>query len=126
MALAGARLVGMLATAKPEAARAFYQDVLGLRLQSDDQFALVFNANGVTLRIAKVEALAPHPFTSLGWSVADVRGAVGALRDKGVVFERFPGMEQDELGIWIPPGAREGVAWFRDPDGNLLSLSCSS
>lgn len=126
MPLAKARLVGMLATAKPDEARAFYRDVLGLALRHEDRFALSFDANGVTLRIAKVEALAPHPFTALGWNVADVRATAAALAAKGVAFERFAGMEQDELGVWTPPGAAAGVAWFKDPDGNLLSVSASS
>ena len=116
-------IVAMLPTTDPEAARRFYSQVLGLTLTSEDPFALVFDAGGTPLRLQKVAACTPHPFSALGWSVPDVRAAAAALAGKGVRFERFEGMDQDELGIWMPPGAAKGVCWFRDPEGNLLSLS---
>jgi catechol 2,3-dioxygenase-like lactoylglutathione lyase family enzyme len=116
-------LMAFVATARPDAARAFYADVLGLELRSDDQFALVFDANGTTLRVAKVQQLAPAPFTVLGWVVDDIAAAIDALAGSGVRFERFAGMAQDERGIWTVEGGK--VAWFKDPDGNLLSLSQS-
>jgi catechol 2,3-dioxygenase-like lactoylglutathione lyase family enzyme len=113
----------MVATAQPDAAKRFYTQVLGLRLQHDDNFLMVFEAGGSLLHLQKVEAFTPHPFTVLGWSVPDIHAAIGALRAKGVRFERFEGMTQDEDGVWIPPGGQGGVCWFKDPDGNLLSLS---
>jgi catechol 2,3-dioxygenase-like lactoylglutathione lyase family enzyme len=123
-ALAGANLVAFVATTSAEEARAFYGETLGLPLLTDDApFALVFDAGGRQLRVAIVEQLTPQPFTVLGWRVNDLRARVQALVAKGVVFQRFPGMEQDADGIWVPPGASGGVAWFRDPAGNLLSLS---
>jgi predicted enzyme related to lactoylglutathione lyase len=92
---------------------------------SDDQFALVFDANGVMVRVVDVSAVpgfAPAPFTILGWSVADIAKTVKALGKKGAKFERYPGMQQDQSGIWTSPsGAR--VAWFKDPDGNVLSIT---
>jgi catechol 2,3-dioxygenase-like lactoylglutathione lyase family enzyme len=111
-----------VATTDAARARTFYEGVLGLRLVADEPFALVFDLAGVMLRVAKVEQFAPQPFTVLGWRVSDVVAAVSALSRKGVAFERFPGMDQDELGVCaFPDGGR--VAWFKDPDGNLLSLT---
>jgi catechol 2,3-dioxygenase-like lactoylglutathione lyase family enzyme len=110
-------------TCDPERAKTFYRDTLGLSLISEElPFALVFNAGGTRLRVTIVEKLNPAPFTVLGWQVTDITVAVNALRKRGVEFELFPGMRQDELGVWTSPsGAR--IAWFKDPDGNLLSLS---
>jgi catechol 2,3-dioxygenase-like lactoylglutathione lyase family enzyme len=115
-------LVAFVATTDAARARTFYERTLGLELISDEPFALVFNANGTTIRIQKVAELAPHPFTSLGWNVADLDAMVAALQQKSVAFERFPGMDQDALGIWRAPGGAR-IAWFKDPDGNLLSLA---
>lgn len=114
--------IAFLATTQPECAKAFYVETLGLRLLSDDQFSLVFAAAGVSLRIQKVREFQPHPFTALGWSVEDVRRAVTGLSERGVRFERYPFLAQDELGIWAAPGGAS-VAWFKDPDGNVLSLT---
>lgn len=116
-----ARLVAMLPITRPEAALAFYLDTLGLVLVEDTPFALVMASGDTTVRLQKVEAFTPHPFTALGWAVADIRAAVRALAAKGVAFERYAGMQQDELGIWSTPGGF--VCWFKDPEGNLLSLS---
>ncbi len=120
--LTGASLVAFVSTAQAERARAFYADLLGLPLVADEPFALVFDAHGTTLRVAKVPAVAPAPYTVLGWQVADVRAVAGALTARGVLFERFDGMAQDDLGVWTSPGGAQ-VAWFKDPDGNLLSLT---
>ena len=120
--LADRDVTAFLATADAGSARRFYEGVLGLRLIEDTPFALVFAAGGTTLRIQKLAALTPAPHTVLGWSVPDIAAAVRALAERGVRFERFEGMRQDGLGIWLSPsGAR--VAWFKDPDGNLLSLT---
>ena len=113
----------MLATTNPEAAKRFYGDLLGLRLLEEDRFALTYDGADVPLRLSKVSAFTPQPFTALGWRVPDVRAAAKDLAAKGVVFERFEGMDQDEVGVWTPPGGAGGVCWFKDPDGNLLSLS---
>jgi catechol 2,3-dioxygenase-like lactoylglutathione lyase family enzyme len=102
-------------------ARAFYEK-LGLSVISEDNFALVLDANGTMLRLQKVESFTPSPFTTLGWEVSNLRAAVSELQQRGVVFQKYPWMDQDELGIWAAPsGAR--VAWFKDPDGNTLSLA---
>ena len=115
-------LMAFVATHNPDRARAFYRDTLNLELVSEDQFALVFNVAGTMLRITSVQELVPAKYTVLGWQVSDIVGALKSLQKKGVNFERYPGMQQDELGIWnSPSGAR--VAWFKDPDGNTLSIT---
>lgn len=119
--LAAARLTAFAATTQPDRARAFYRETLGLRLISEDDFALLFDANGTDLRIQKVRELQPAGYTALGWQVPDVRATVIGLRDLGVMFERYPYFEQDADGIWDAPGGAR-VAWFKDPDGNLLSV----
>jgi catechol 2,3-dioxygenase-like lactoylglutathione lyase family enzyme len=96
--------------------------VLGLRFVKDDGFALVLDANGIKVRVAKAPQFARAPFTILGWQVADIEKMVTALQGKGVQFERFGFFEQDALGIWTAPSG-DKVAWFKDPDGNVLSVS---
>jgi catechol 2,3-dioxygenase-like lactoylglutathione lyase family enzyme len=103
-------------------ARAFYEGVLGLRFVVDDGFALVFEANGIMVRAAKVKDLNPAPYTILGWKVTKIENVVRALQQKGVHFEVFGFLKQDVLGVWTAPGGSK-VAWFKDPDGNLLSVS---
>ena len=115
-------LVGFVPTTDLGRASAFYGDVLGLEPLGETPIALLFNANGTLLRATLVENLTPAPFTILGWSVAAIEDVVRHLGEQGVAFERFPGIEQDELGIWTTPGG-DRVAWFKDPDGNVLSLT---
>lgn len=115
-------LVAFVATRDAARARAFYQEILGLSLLEHDPFALVFDANGTTIRVQKVERFEPQPFTALGWTVDDIDAVIARLREKNVTCERFPGMDQDARGVWASPsGAR--IAWFKDPDGNVLSLT---
>jgi catechol 2,3-dioxygenase-like lactoylglutathione lyase family enzyme len=107
-----------------DAARAvkFYRDTLGLTLISQDGFAAAFDAHGIMLRVTNVpEPLTPQPFTVLGWKVADIAATVRELAAAGAKFERYM-PTQDELGIWTAPGGAK-VAWFKDPDGNILSLT---
>lgn len=120
--LSAADLMAFVSTAQPDRARAFYRDVLGLALRHEDPFAIVFDANGVVLRVAKTPSLTPAPYTVLGWRVGDVRSVVAALAARGVATERFPGLAQDADGIWTAPDGPR-VAWFKDPDGNLLSVT---
>lgn len=121
--LAAAAMVGFVPTTDLEASIAFYRDVLGLEFVQNDGFAGVFRSNGQVLRVVAVETFEPQAFSVAGWRVADVGAAAAWLRDRGVELLRFPGMEQDELGVWTPPGGTAGVAWFRDPAGNTLSIS---
>jgi catechol 2,3-dioxygenase-like lactoylglutathione lyase family enzyme len=122
--LGGSRLVAFAPTTDPAKARAFYEGVLGLRLASDEQpFALVFDANGVMLRVTTVHELKPQQFTILGWSVGDIEATADRLSAAGVEFQRYKGLNDgDARGIWnSPSGAR--IAWFKDPDGNVLSVT---
>jgi catechol 2,3-dioxygenase-like lactoylglutathione lyase family enzyme len=120
--LSAARVIAFVPSRDLERAKAFYVEKLGLKLVSQDSFALVLNGNGTMVRIAKVGEFQPANFTVLGFGVANIREEVVALRAKGISCERYPGMQQDEAGIWSSPsGAR--VAWFKDPDANVLSLT---
>ena len=103
-------------------AREFYEKVLGLSVISEDNFAVVIDANGTMLRLQKVESFTANVFTVLGWEVSDIRAAVSGLQKRGVTFQKYPWMDQDELGIWSAPSGAQ-VAWFKDPDGNTLSLT---
>ena len=102
--------------------RSFYQETLGLRLVSEDPFACVFDANGIMLRLVSVKQRTPVPYTVLGWEVADAVATAREMTTAGIHFETFPGLEQDEMGIWLAPGGNK-IAWFKDPDGNVLSIS---
>ncbi len=117
------KIVAFATIVDVERAKSFYRDTLGLTLISEEPpFALVFNANGIMIRLGMGKELPKAPGTVLGWQVPDIAVAIRELEEAGVRFERFPGMKQDEIGAWTAPtGAR--VAWFRDPDGNILSLS---
>jgi catechol 2,3-dioxygenase-like lactoylglutathione lyase family enzyme len=120
--LGSSQLVGFVATTDLDRAGRFYEGVLGLAPIYESPIVRVFNANGTKLRVTLVDELVPAPFTVLGWTVNDIEASVRSLQAKVVAFERFPGMEQDELGVWTTPGG-DRVAWFRDPDGNVLSLT---
>ncbi len=115
-------VVTFLTTQNPDAALKFYRDTLGFAFIRDDGFALVFDMNGVMLRIGKAQQFTPAQSTVLGWEVPDVAAAMDALEQKGVVFERYPNLGQDERGVCTFPGG-DKVAWFKDPDGNVLSIS---
>ena len=120
--LGSVNIVAFVPTRDPARARAFYEGVLGLKFIKDDGFAMVLDANGIMIRVAKAGDFTPAPFTILGWQVTGIEKIVAALRDKGVVFELFGFFKQDELGIWTAPTG-DKVAWFKDPDGNMLSVS---
>jgi len=120
--LNSAKLMAFVPIKDSKRSRPFYEGTLGLRFISDDGFALVMDSNGVTVRLAKAGNFTPAAFTVLGWQVAEIEQAVAELEQKGVRFEKFPGLPQDERGIWTAPGGAK-VAWFKDPDGNILSVS---
>jgi len=120
--LNSANIIAFVATLDSANARAFYEGVLGLRFISDDQFAVVYDAHGVELRVQKVSALRPNPHTQLGWTVSSIDQVVRELSSRGAVFEHYPHLKQDSHGVWIAPSGAK-VAWLKDPDGNLLSLT---
>jgi catechol 2,3-dioxygenase-like lactoylglutathione lyase family enzyme len=119
--LGSAKLVAFVSTTDAARSRAFYEGTLGLRFVSDEPYALVFDVNGTMLRVQKVERVTVASGTTLGWQVTDIASEVRALSGRGVTFERYEGMQQDELGIWAQGGGK--VAWFKDPDGHVLSLT---
>ncbi len=116
------KTVVFVPTANPGKAEAFFSKKLGLRLISKDPFALVYALQDSTLRVTPIPKHAPVGHTILGWEVAGIKAEIKALLKRGVAFERFGGFQQDELGIWTAPGGAK-VAWFKDADGNLLSLT---
>jgi len=120
--LSSASIMAFVATRNPNKARAFYQETLKLKLTADEPFALVFDASGTMLRVSKVQELTPAPFTVLGWKVHDIASEISELRYRGVTFELFKGFQQNDLAVWTSPSGAK-VAWFKDPDGNLLSLT---
>jgi catechol 2,3-dioxygenase-like lactoylglutathione lyase family enzyme len=120
--LGSTNIVAFVAITDGEKALAFYEGVLGLRFVKDDGFALVFDANGIMVRAAKMKEVTPLQFTVLGWQVSGIEDVVRELTKKGVHFEIFGFFQQDELGIWTAPTG-DKVAWFKDPDGNMLSVS---
>ena len=114
-------VVAFVAATDLPRAREFYGQKLGLPLVSHDDFACVFDANGTMLRVTAVSEVSRAGYTVLGWRVTDIEGAIRSLSAKGVPFKRYEGMDQDENGTWTTPGG-EKVAWFADPDGNIVSL----
>ena len=121
--LESCKLVGFVGVRDAERAKAFYRDTLGLKLAVDElPFALVFDCEGTALRVTMVREVVAAPYTVLGWAVTDITATASGLAAAGVKFQRYPQIQQDELGIWTAPGGAR-VAWFQDPDGNLLSIS---
>ena len=116
------KIVTFVATSKPDSAKDFYEQTLGLRLVYDDAFAIVFDANGLMLRVQKVQEHTPPNYTVLGWDVGDIQTEIKELVERGVRCERYEWLEQDELGIWTAPSGAK-IAWFKDADGNTLSLT---
>ena len=116
------KIVAFVAVTDYAKARAFYETTLGLKFISQDNFALVMEGDGTRIRMAKVPNHQPVPFTVLGWEVSDIEKKVAELQSSGVAFERYPWLPKDGLPIWAAPGG-DKVAWFKDPDGNVLSLA---
>ena len=120
--LAAGKMAGFLLTKDYEKARAFYEGNLGFEFVSLDQFALVMQAGKSMIRISKVPTFTPLQSTVLGWQVDDMQEIVDWLTKRGVVFEKYPFVQDKERGIWTAPGGSK-IAWFKDPDGNVLSVS---
>jgi catechol 2,3-dioxygenase-like lactoylglutathione lyase family enzyme len=122
--LADYKVMAFVGTTDPERAKKFYRDVLGLKFIEDAWWAVIFEAGGTRIQIEKARAkFTPVPFTALGWSVPDIKAEVARLSKNGVVFERYKELPQDDAGIWTTPDGVAKVAWFKDPDGNTLSLT---
>ena len=122
--LTNSKPVILIPTVKKVEAKQFYETTLGLTFKQDDGFALVFDTGGIMFRLTPVQEFTPHPFSVLGWEVDDISATATDLSSRGVKFEiyDFPWMNQDDQGIWAAPDGTK-VAWFKDPDGNLLSIS---
>ncbi|HEY2641920.1 MAG TPA: VOC family protein [Streptosporangiaceae bacterium] len=120
--LESSHIVAFAAATDLQRARAFYEQVLGLHVAEQDDFACVLDANGTMLRITAVTEFRQAGYAVLGWRVTDIAATVRELAARGVVFLRYDGMDQDSDGVWTTPGG-EKVAWFPDPDGNILSLT---
>ncbi len=120
--LGAQRMMAFIAVRDPKAAKAFYRDRLGLKLVGEEPVALVFDSNETILRAQIVESVAPARGTALGWEVQDIAATIRLLKDAGIEFMSVQGFRQDALGVWT---ANDGtkVAWFRDPDGNVLSVT---
>ena len=120
--LGSSDVIAFAAATDLDRSRAFYEQALGLPLAGQSEFACVFDANGTMLRVTAVPEVSRAGYTVLGWRVADIAAAVRDLAARGVVFIRYDGMDQDGNGVWTTPGG-DRVAWFADPDGNILSLT---
>jgi len=121
-ALESARAIAFVPATDLGRSRHFYEGVLGLEVLDVSDFACVFRLGGATLRVALVGELSPQPFTVLGWEVAAISETIAALTARGVAFLRYQGMDQNPAGVWTTPGGDQ-IAWFRDPEGNVLSLT---
>jgi catechol 2,3-dioxygenase-like lactoylglutathione lyase family enzyme len=115
-------VITFIPTRDADLSRAFYEQKLGLRFVCDDSFAVVMDCMGATLRIVRVGEFTPMPFTILGWEVEDIDTTAEVMTSNGVQFSHFPGLDQDDAGVWTAPNGSR-VAWFKDPDGNILSIS---
>lgn len=120
--LDSAKMIGFLITKDYDAARAFYEGKLGFEFVSVDQYAMVMRIGGHMVRISKLPEFTPQRFTVLGWEVPDVEAAVAWLERQGVITEKYPWVQDKEHGVWTTPNG-DKVAWFKDPDGNVLSVS---
>ena len=120
--LSKTRIKAFVSTTQPDKAKEFYEHKLGLRLLTEDSYGMEFEASGGLLRVTYVEKLTPQPFTVLGWEADDILSTVIKLKANGIICERYNFIVQDAIGIWTAPGGTR-VAWFKDPDGNLLSIS---
>lgn len=120
--LAANKVIGFVPTQDSAKAREFYEGKLGFQFVSDDPFALVMRSGETMIRVSKAKDFTPAPYTILGWEVKDIEAVVRWLTSRGVVFEKYPFVQDQELGIWNAPSG-DKVAWFKDPDGNVLSVS---
>jgi hypothetical protein len=115
-------IMSIIATAEPARVRPFYEETLGLAVINEDMYGVTFDANGARIRLSFVQEMKAAPYSVLSWSVPDIYEMIAALTVKEVIFEIYPGFGQDKAGVWTAPNGTK-VAWFKDPGGNLLSLT---
>ncbi|HEY0163618.1 MAG TPA: VOC family protein [Edaphobacter sp.] len=115
--------IGFILTVDAERSRSFYVDLLGLTFIADEHYSLVLRGKGIELRLVRMDSFSPASHTVFGWEVPVIEKVVRDLAAAGVTFERYPYLEQDEAGVWTAPDRKARVAWFKDPDGNVLSVS---
>lgn len=120
--LASGTMVGFVPIQDFDKARAFYEGKLGFDFVGQDQFALVMSAGGRKIRMTKIPNFTPLHGTILGWEVEDIQATATWLKNRGVNLEKYPFAQDPELGIWTSPSG-DRVAWFKDPDGNILSVT---
>src|SRR5438046_1962993 len=116
------KLVGFALITDSKKSRHFYEEVLGLKFKSEDQFALVMETDANMIRLSPVKEFTPAQHTVLGWEVKEIEKVASFLKERGVAFENYPWMKHNDLGIWDSPSG-DKVAWFKDPDGNVISIS---
>lgn len=121
--LAQAELLAFVPTIDAERARSFYVDRLELTFISKDPFAITVRSGTTDIRISRMDAFNPSPYTILGWKVPDIKATAKQFAAAGIAFERYPFLDQDADGIWNAPDGAARVAWFKDPDGNILSIA---
>jgi catechol 2,3-dioxygenase-like lactoylglutathione lyase family enzyme len=116
------KLMAFVSVTDADKARAFYRDTLGLKLLYEDGFALAFDVQGVMLRVTLAKDVSPQPYTVLGWQISDATATASMLTNAGVMLERYSWLQQDIDGLWHAPGGAK-IAWFKDSDGNILSIA---
>jgi catechol 2,3-dioxygenase-like lactoylglutathione lyase family enzyme len=119
--LGSATITSLVGTTKPAVAKAFYRDVLGLKFVCEDQFATIFEGKNLRIRVSATPSVVPAPYAVLAFEVTDIEKIMDGLASKGVAFARYPFLVQDSKGVWSAPDGTK-VAWFHDPDLNLLSV----
>lgn len=122
MVLANATVEAFVSTTDADRARKFYEGTLGLPLVEDNGFALLFAGANARVRVTRAPEVVAAGYTVLGWVVQDIEATVDDLGPRGVAFEDYAGIDQDERLIWSAPGGAR-IAWFKDPDGNTLSIA---
>lgn len=121
--LGSSDLLTFVLTSDAARAKKFYSETLGLKFINQDEYALVFDANGTTIRVTIMPGHTPTEHPVLGWKVPDIAATVDGLVKAGVKFEKYSFLEQDALGVWSAPDGATKIAWFKDPDGNVLSVA---
>jgi predicted enzyme related to lactoylglutathione lyase len=121
--LASAIPVAFISVSSRDAGLGFYRDTLGLTHASGDDFGDFFDIGGGRMRMTAMPDFKGGAHPVFGLQVNDIAATVTDLKAKGVAMTIYEGMGQDQNGIWTAPDGVNKVAWFADPDGNVLSLN---